>query len=694
MSEATAKKTDEDLQSIVKFAVTEAIDFIESDIAEQRNKAQRYASGAVDLGHEEGRSKVVATKIRDTIRVIVPNLMRVFLAHENPVEFVPRKPADVEAAEQATKYISMEFERLDGFRQLNDAFIDAVTKKTGFIKAYWDEKEEITHHQFTNLTDDQLTLLLDEQDIEITEQESEMTQVKDPTTGELVEGMLHTLHLTRTATTGCIVMQVIPPEDFFIDSGATCLDDAYIYGHQCEMRVTDLVAMGFPFEEVVEMGSIHADESDTSEKYEREDYTDDSDAMLADPAMKLVTVTEAYMKVDIEGNGEAVMHKFLLAGKEYKILEKEPWTGHCIAVFESDPEPHLFFGHSIPDILYDEQDAATSMLRGILDNIALTNEPRTEVNDDIINMDDMLNNEIGGIVRSKAIGQGINPLVVEFIAGSTLPAVMYFDQQIEAKTGINSVTSGLNGDELTNQTATAVNAQVKAGANQLEAVARHLGQGMKDLFKIMLDLLIENTDEPVLMRLSGQNFVEMDPRSWDTKMDMRVNVGLGNGRDGEKQVALGQALQLQIQMMQMQIPNLPEAMHNTVADMLAISGVRNADRYFPPAEPQQPGQEQQGGQQQQGGDPAQAIIQSEQIKAQASQQEKMMDLQFKMAEMMKKDDLERDKMAQGLMVDFAKILGQYGVQVDIAGIKGEQEKERAMMQPPQPGPGQAANGPM
>ena len=46
------------------------------------------------------------------------------------------------------------------------------------------------------------------------------------------------------------------------------------------------------------------------------------------------------------------------------------------AKFEVDPEPHAFYGRSLAEIIIDDQDAATSILRGILDNVAMTNNPR------------------------------------------------------------------------------------------------------------------------------------------------------------------------------------------------------------------------------------------------------------------------------------------------------------------------------
>ena len=40
------------------------------------------------------------------------------------------------------------------------------------------------------------------------------------------------------------------------------------------------------------------------------------------------------------------------------------------------------------------------------------------------------------------------------------------------------------------------------------------------------------------------------------------------------------------------------------------------------------------------------------------------------------DDLKRDQMAQDLLVDAAKIYGEYGTSVDVARIQAEQDKMR------------------
>jgi hypothetical protein len=62
-------------------------------------------------------------------------------------------------------------------------------------------------------------------------------------------------------------------------------------------------------------------------------------------------------------------------------------------------------------------------------------------------------------------------------------------------------------------------------------------------------------------------------------------------------------------------------------------------------------------------------------------QKAAMDHQRKLLEMANNDDFKRDEMAQQLLVDAARILGQYGTSVDVARVRAEQAAPRAFGMP-------------
>ena len=686
---------DDEVQSIVKDALDSAISFVESEIAEDRIKSQRYFEGETDIGQEDGRSKIVATKVRDTIRAIKPSLMRVFLSSENPVEYVPSSQEDVVGAEQATKFAHWKFQQLDGYRLLNDAIHDALVKKTGVIKIWWEDNTEAEIHSYTNVTEEEMYAIVNDENVTVLEHTTEIEMEIDEL-GIETEVPMHVLKVSHEKKTGSLQMESVPPEEFIVDRNAKSVGDAHIVAHRTEMRVSDLVQMGYDFEEISNLSGLSSDDTYTdSEAFERKGYEQDEEEHMADPSMKKVSVTEAYMKIDKEGTGIAMMYKLLLAGGDDKLLECEPYGEVPFAVFEVDPEPHTFFGRSVADLLMNDQDSSTAMLRGMMDNVALTNSPRQGYVQGQVNVDDLMNNEIGGLVRMKS-PQALVDIATPFVAGQVLTAMQYMDDAVEAKSGVSRASMGLDPDALQNTSATAARLQAQQGSAQIEVMARNIAEGgMKRLFKLLLHLMVENSCEETMMRLHGQ-FQPVDPRTWNTNMDMSVNVGVGTGQEGERHAALSQALQMQMQIWS-QYGNgnglvTMTGIRNTLGDMLALQGVRNIDRYFNPITPeieqmliQQQQQQAQENPQMSDGE---ALVQAEQYKADKKAEMDMLKAQIDAQKAIAIDDRERDKLDQDLIIKAAEILGNYGTKVDIEQIKAAQQEARY----PQESPAQAVLG--
>ena len=679
-------KTEQEISAIVQDAMQNAVDFVESEISDARLKAQRYYDGEVDIGYEDGRSKVVKTSVRDVVRSVKPSIMRVFMSTSKAVEFVPHGPEDVAMAEQATDFINHEFNRLNGYRVLSDAIHDALVKKQGIIKAYHKEYPTAKIYTLSDLSEDKLNLLTSDPDVEVLEQSMEMRMEMDEF-GMDVEAPIFSVKLSRKEMKGDLCIESVPPEEFFVNRDARTIEDAYIVAHRTDMRAGDVIAMGYDPDTVFNLDGITSGSEITEAEVQArqgydEDFADDDEQ---DPAMKNVTITEAYMRMDVDGTGIPVLHKFLLGGTAYELLDFEPCDEVPMVKLEVDPEPHSFYGRSLCELIDNDQDASTAILRGILDNVALTNSPRLGFLEGSVNVEDLMNAEIGGLVRMRQQGS-IQDLSVPFTAGQTLSALNYMDKLVEQKTGVTQ-NLALNPDALQSTTKAAVTASVEAAAGQVEVMVRNLADGLKDLFKIILRIMHKNFNEEKMMRMNGQ-FIPVDPRVWDISMDVSVNVGLGTGREDEKVAVLQQALTMQTQVYQQYGPmnglvSLTN-IRNTITDMMAAAGVRNSDRYFAPINQEIEQQmlalqqQQQAAMAQQQQDPNAAYLQAEQIKAQAKMQSDMAKLQLDATKAAAEDDLKRDQMAQDLLVDAAKVAGQYGTAVDVARVKAEQDKLRTV----------------
>lgn len=724
-SEPFSPMDDDAIEAIVSQAVDDAIAFIADEIADKRIKAQEYFEGDVDIGAEEGRSSVVATKCRDTVRAVKPSIQRVFMTSDRPVEFVPSGPEDVASMEQASLYAAAKFRQHNGFQILRDVTHDALVKKAGFTKAYWAEYDSPKVYDFTDLDDAQYQAVVSSPGVEIMRESarpdddtiaalqqqiaaaqqmaaqaaaagqpidpSQLPQMPDPLP------QLHDVRIMRRNPAGKLCIDTVPPEEFFIDRNARSDAEYYVVGHRTDMRAADVIALGIDEDKVLELDVAGSPDmrDQEEEEYRRYPINRDEDENALDPAMKLVTITEAYMRIDADGTGVPILHKFLLGGSANRLLMYEPVDDHPFAGWHVDPEPHTYFGRSLVEIIEQDQDAATAILRGILDNVQMTNQPRAEAVEGQVNMDDLLNNEIGGVVRVRAPGM-LRDLTVPFVAGQTLPALQYVDQMVEVKTGVTRASMGLDPDAMQSTTRAAVTATVSAAAGQVEVMVANLAYtGMRRLFIQILRLMAKHSSKAEMLRING-TYVPMDPRVWDAELDATVNVGLGTGREEQKTAALGQTLQIQLQAIQAYGPANPLAgiaqLRNTLADILSLNGVSNVDRYYLPIQPPQAQQQQPGQQQPPQGDPAQAMVAAEQIKAQAKLASDAQRIQMEWAKAQMQDDRERDRMLQDMEIAMAQIAAKYGVAVDTARIKAEQQMNGQAMQiaaqPPQaPGNG-------
>ena len=67
-----------------------------------------------------------------------------------------------------------------------DAFKDALVRKSGFVKAFWDDSISTSTHEYSNLTPQAYQALVLDKDVEILEevaQQETITQI-DPLSGE------------------------------------------------------------------------------------------------------------------------------------------------------------------------------------------------------------------------------------------------------------------------------------------------------------------------------------------------------------------------------------------------------------------------------------------------------------------------------------------------------------------------------
>jgi len=670
-----------EVQAVVAAELTDAVNFIDLEIGNLRARATEYYFGDPFGDEEEGRSQVVSMDVRDTVQAILPSLMRIFFSSENVVQYVPRSAEDVAMAEQATDYVRYILnEDNNGFVLFHSIFKDALVRKTGVCKWWVDEREEVKAETYSGLDDAQLTLVLSQDGVEMVdlisiEDPSAPPPIIDPLTGQQLTPtvMIHDVKVKRKIITKRFRVESLAPEEFIVDRRARTLEDADIVAHRKLATVSELVAMGYSQEEVE--SNTGEDELDTNiERIARNPAQMMFGESANNPAQRRVLYTESYIRMDMDGDGVAELRKICTMGPSYKIVANDPADDIPFAYFCPDPEPHTLFGMSTADVTMDIQRIKSVILRNMLDSLAQAIHPRTGVVEGQVNLDDVLNNENGAIIRMRAPGM-VQPFTTPFVGQQAFPMMEYMDQIKEARTGMSKASMGLNADALQSTTRLAVQATVQAAQQHIELIARVFSEiGMKRLFKGLLRLVTRHQDKPRVIRLRNQ-WVEVDPRGWDAAMDVSVNVGLGTGGIDEKMQFLQAIAGKQEQILQSLGPSNPIVTigqyANTLTKLVEMAGYKDSTQFFnqlpadytPPAPQPQP-------------DPTQALAQVQIQSIQADIQKKAAELALEREKMIRADDRERDRIAQDGVLKRQEMELKY--QVNLAATQAEIDARVAM----------------
>ncbi len=675
--------SEEQLQGVISAEITDAISFIDDDIGGNRALATEYYYGDLFGDEEDGRSQVVSMDVRDTVQGILPSLMRIFFGPERVVEFAPQGPEDVQNAEQATDYVDFIFKRDNpGFKILHSAFKDALVRKCGIVKYWWDESVEVRAESFSMLDEQSMMMLTSDPNVEI----SAVREYPVPGTEPMNEAqgimtpppMMYDVEIKRRIKSGKVKIEALPPEEFLIDRRAKSIEDATFVGHRTMKTVSDLVAMGYDYEEMVEQSGNGNDFDNNQEYTSRNPFAVISTANNGDPSSKSVMYIEGYLKVDFDGDGIAEMRRICTIGTGNKVIRNEIVSERQFADFCPDPEPHTFFGMCPADVVMDIQRIKSNVQRGILDSLAQSIHPRTAIVEGQANMEDVLNTEVGAVIRMRAPGM-VQPFTTPFVGQAAFPMLDYLDDIKQTRTGISKAAAGLDADALQSTTKAAVSATVNAAHQHIEMIARIFAEtGLRKLFTGILKLVVENQDRARMVRLRN-TFVPIDPRSWDAKMDVIVNVGVGDGTIEDRINILNQVAARQEMLIEKTGPNNPVVSipqyTNTLTKMLQLAGIKDSANYFnqlpndfqlpePPAPKPTP-------------EEILAQVQAQSI--QADIQKKAAELQLDRERMLMADDRERDRIEQDGILRRYELELKYGVQIQSAEIDAAMNRDRELI---------------
>jgi len=746
----------DEVQGIYRAECAAAVDWIESNISIPRETADKYYQGQCAVKPIPGRSQITVSVVKDTIRAILPNIARCFVLSSEVVEFSSDDEEDEGICKEMTIFCNGVFNKYGGYLAFIQAVTNALKARVGIIKVDL-EQVAVPVHQIMDMqmeAGDQASQPPNAQSTDNPDSPTSSPSPSNPSDGYQTPGIDPSLLEAQTGEAmitevgpptqnpdGTQTQQAVattvsyrnvwylscqPPETLIVDINATGIKDARLIGLRQEMAIYEAVDLGLKADDLLNLPAGDDSSLLKNERNERVGFDNVAqDNPSTDPLNKRILITETWNRLDVDGDGVAELRHIVAAGNSYHILVNEPANCVPLALFLIDLQPNVFFPTSLAEDMQQDQDAQTSLLRSIIDNVAYTNAPRTAINEDMVNLEDAKSTEIGSIIRTRGPGN-IEELATPFVAGQTLPVLEYLQNQAETRSGVTKLSQGLDPNVLQSSPRVAANAAVQGSDARMEMMARNVGEtGMVELFRAILRTAMYQFKGPTSIKVPG-GYKKVNPGMWHDQVTITADVGLGNGRIEEKQAVLKDIMATQQGILQQFGLNNPMCswnnFRNSAKQYLRLSGIKNVTDYFPPVPPdqlnafQQQLQQQQAAQQQQQGQGGQApdVVGAAKIKADADmqiaqqkftleQQKAIAEIQARMqAEMqqiqakMQHDliikfaelDQKRDAANQQFATDSYKIGMDAQTQSQVAQINAQNQQQMAQFMPQQGGGGQ------
>ena len=596
---AKEKITEEELITRIRGEITDSLGYMGDTISHQREQAMSYYYGQPFGNEVEGRSQYVDSTVQDTIEWIKPSLMRVFASGDEMVKFTPHGPEDVQMAEQATDYVNYVFTKDNpGWEILYSWFTDALLSKNGIVKVWWEEYEEEEREEYRNLDEMSLTALLSDEGVEVIEHTQTQEEGQPP---------YHDLVIKRKNYNGRIKIENVPPSEFLISRESKDIQDARFVCHRVLKTLSELREM-YPDEDLEHEdlgGGDDGMDEFSGERLER--YAFDNSAQFwegwgGDPTygedgLRTYWLHESYLRTDFNNDGITELRKVCTVGST--VLANDEIDSIPFVSITPIKIPHKFFGLSVADLVMDLQLMKSTLMRTLMDNAYNQNYGRYAVLEGQANLDDLLTQRPGGVVRVKS-PNAVTPLATPSLEPYTFQMLEYLDSVRESRAGVSRMSQGMNENALTSHTtATAVNAVMTASQSRVELIARNFAEtGIKDLMRTIYELLMKNQDRERVVRLRN-NWVPVRPDAWKDKYDCTVSVALGNGNKDQQMMHLSQMLSFAGEALKGGLPIVNvQNMYNLGAALVKAMGFQNVDDYLTnpaniPPQPPQPSPEQQ-----------------------------------------------------------------------------------------------------
>lgn len=518
----------------------------------------RNAYDGKPYGNEvRGKSAIVSKDIKKQSEWQHAGIIDPFVSTQDIIKCTPITAEDVDAARQNELLLNAQFcRKFDRYNFMSKAIKVLDREGTLVVQLGWDYQDKEVTYEAEAVT-------VDEYGNEyVTMQEITETVV------------------TKNQPTA----KVCRNEDIYIDP--TCqdtLDDAQFVIYRYETDISTLRQDG----RYKNLDKVAKNLGTTTYDY---DYRpqDQTRFLFSDDARKKIIVHEYWGNYDMDEDGVAEPIVCAWVSDVIIRLQSNPYPDGKppFVVVPFNSVPFQIHGESNAELIGDNQKVKTAIMRGIIDNMAQSNNGQVGVRKgalDPVNRKKFVsgnNFEYNGS-RDDFWQGSYNP-----IPGSVFDMLGLMNNEIESLTGVKSFSGGINGASL-GGTATGARGAMDATAVRRMNIVRNISENLvKPILRKWMAYNAEFLEEEEIVRITNDEFVPIRRDDLDGRIDIDLSIATA-----EDNAAKSQELSFLLQTMGQSLPfDITKHIMADIMELMRMPDKAERIREFEP--PQDPFQEQ------------------------------------------------------------------------------------------------------
>ena len=452
---------------------------------------------------KKGKSAIVSRDIKKQSEWQHATIVDPFVSTSDVIKAIPITWEDEQAARQNELLLNTQFcRKFDRFNFMSKAIKILDREGTLVVQTGWDYEDE----EVTTMAE---MVVVDEMGNEvIVEQEVTETVVKknQPTA------------------------KVCRNEDIYIDP--TCqdnLDNAQFVIYRYETDLSSLKKDG-RYKNLQQVAKVGREDFDY-------DAPDETEFKFSDEPRKKMVVYEYWGNYDVNGDGIAEPIVCAWINDVIIRLQSNPYPDgkppFIVVPFNS--VPFKIHGEANAEMVGDNQKVKTAIIRGIIDNMAQSNNGQVAVRKgalDQVNRKKFLsgsNFEYNGSTSDFWQGSYNN------IPGSAFDMIGLMNNEIESITGTKSFSGGINGGSL-GGTATGARGALDATATRRMNIVRNIAENLvKPLIRKWMSYNSEFLEDEEIVRVTNEEFVPVRRDDLDGRIDLDITIATAEDNAAKSQ---------------------------------------------------------------------------------------------------------------------------------------------------------------